>query len=113
MKKRLRKKKHRDEFAEWGRRLVIKRNRKDGFDDFLDNFIREAIEANGCYCGGAGEGDNLDVIVELGCRSNDPDAKVTAIAAWLTVQPDIQGWKISEAFDLWNGNFEEIEYDVQ
>ena len=61
MKKRLRKKKHLDEFAEWGRRLVIKRNRKDGFDDFLDNFIRDAIEANGCYCGGSGEGTILTV----------------------------------------------------
>ena len=37
MKKRLRKKKHFGEFAEWGRQLVNMRNRKDGFDEFLDD----------------------------------------------------------------------------
>jgi uncharacterized protein YggL (DUF469 family) len=47
MKKRHRKKKHRGEFTELGRQLIITRNRKDGFDEFLDAFIEEAIEANG------------------------------------------------------------------
>jgi uncharacterized protein YggL (DUF469 family) len=49
MKKRLRKKKHCGEFTEWGRQLVIMRNRKDGFDEFLDTFIEEAIESK-IYC---------------------------------------------------------------
>ena len=48
MKKRLRKKKHYGKFSEWGRQLVITRNRKDGLGEFLDAFIEEAIEANGC-----------------------------------------------------------------
>ena len=65
MKKRLRKKKHCGEFTEWGRQLVIMRNQKDGFDEFLDAFIEEAIESNGCYCGGGGNEDKLDVVVEL------------------------------------------------
>ena len=56
-KKRLRKKKHLGEFAEWGRQFVIIRNRKDGFDEFLDAFIEEAIESSGCYCGGGIKGD--------------------------------------------------------
>ena len=93
MKKRLRKKTHRGEFTEWGRQLFITRSRKDGFDEFVDTFIEEAIVANGCCCGGGGgEEDNLNVIVELGCRSNDPDARVKAITAWLNAQPDVQGW---------------------
>ncbi len=45
MNRRLRKKKHRGEFTEWGRRLVITRKRKDSFDEFLDAFIEKAIEA--------------------------------------------------------------------
>ena len=49
MKKRLRKKKHCGEFAEWGRQLVIMQNRKGGFDEFLDIFIEEAIESK-IYC---------------------------------------------------------------
>jgi len=76
MKKRLRKKKHRGEFTEWGRQLVITRNRRDGFDEFLDAFIEEAIEANGCYCGGGGKEDNLDFVVELGRRSDDPVRRI-------------------------------------
>jgi len=46
MKKRTRKKKHCGELSECGRQLVIMRNRKDGFDEFLDAFIEEAIELN-------------------------------------------------------------------
>jgi uncharacterized protein YggL (DUF469 family) len=57
--KRLRKKKHCGEFTEWGRQLVIIRNRNDGLDEFLDAFIEEAIEANGCHCGGGGTADKL------------------------------------------------------
>ncbi|MGA8832329.1 MAG: 50S ribosome-binding protein YggL [Desulfomonilaceae bacterium] len=113
MKKRLRKKTHRGEFTEWGRQLFITRSRKDGFDEFVDTFIEEAIVANGCCCGGGGEEDNLNVIVELGCRSNDPDARVKAITAWLNAQPDVQGWKIGEEFDLWYGDFEDIDDDIR
>ena len=79
MNKRLRKKKHIGEFTEWGRQLVVVRNRKDGFEEFLDAFIEEAIEANGCYCGGGGKEDKLDVVVELGRRSDEPDARLSRI----------------------------------
>ena len=76
MRKRLRKKKHRGEFAERGRQLIIIRDRKDGFDEFLDAFIEEAVEANGCYCGGGGKEDKLDVVIELGRRFDDPEARL-------------------------------------
>ena len=106
MKKRLRKKKHRGEFTEWGRRLVIRRNRKDEFEEFLDAFI-SMMEANDCLCGGSGDEDSLEVIVEL-CRSaDDRDAKLKSITAWLEVRPDVQSWKVGEEFDLWHGKGEE------
>ena len=79
MKKRLRKKKHQDEFGEWGRQLVITRNTKDGFDEFLDAFIENAIEANGCYCGGGGKEDSLDVVVELGRMADGRDGGIRAV----------------------------------
>ena len=45
IKKRICKKKHCGDFTEWARQLVIMRNRKDGFDEFLDAFIEiERIE---------------------------------------------------------------------
>ena len=112
MKKRLRKKKHCGEFTEWGRQLVITRNRKDGFEEFLDAFIEEAIEANGCYCGGSGKEDKLDVVVELGRRSDDPAARLQKITAWLDDRPDVQGWRTSDEFDLWHGDFQDIEDEI-
>ena len=45
MNKRLRKKKLRGEFTEWGRQPVITRNRKEGFDEFLDAFIEQVASA--------------------------------------------------------------------
>jgi len=113
MKKRLRKKKHRSEFTEWGQQLVIMRNRKDGFDEFLDAFIEEAIEANGCYCGGGGKEDKLDVVVELGRRSDDPAARLKKITAWLDSRSDVQSWRTGEEFDLWHGDFQDIEDKIE
>jgi len=102
MKKRLRKKKHLGEFTEWGRQLVIIRNRKDGFDEFFDAFIEEAVELNGCYCGGGGKEDTLEVIVELGRRSDEPDARLKGITAWLDARSDVESWKVSEELDVWH-----------
>jgi len=109
MKKRLRKKKHKDEFREWGRQLVITRNRKDGFDEFLDAFIEEAIEANDCYCGGGGKEDNLDVVVELGRMADDPERRLAKITAWLDSRSDVLEYKAGPMLDLWYGSFEDIK----
>jgi uncharacterized protein len=109
MKKRLRKKKHRGEFTEWGRQVVITRNQKDGFDEFFDGFIEEAIEANGCYCGGGGKEDKLDVVVELGRRSDDLSARLKRITAWLNARPDVENWRVGDEFDIWHGDFQDIE----
>ncbi|MBW1940888.1 MAG: DUF469 family protein [Deltaproteobacteria bacterium] len=108
MKKRLRKKKHLGEFTEWGRQLVIMRNRMDKFDEFLDAFIDEAIESNGCYCGGGGKVDKLDVIVNLGHRSDDPDGRLNRITAWLDARADVKNWRVGEEFDIWHGDFQDI-----
>jgi uncharacterized protein YggL (DUF469 family) len=113
MKKRLRKKKHCGEFTEWGRQLVITRNRKGGFDEFFDAFVEEAIEANGCYCGGGGREDTLGVVVELGRRLDDPAARLKRITAWLDAQPDVQSWRAGDEFDIWHGDFEDIEDKIE
>lgn len=109
MKKRLRKKKHFGEYTEWGRQLIVTLKRKDELDMFLDAFIHEAVEANGCFCGGGGKEDKLDLIIELGCRSDDPESRLKRIAAWLDERTDVQSWKAGEEFDIWHGNFKEIE----
>ncbi len=85
------------------------RNRKDGFDEFLDAFIEEAIESNGCYCGGGGKEDKLDVVVELGRRLDDRAARVMWITAWLDSRPDVQTWRVGVEFDVWHCDFQEDE----
>ncbi len=107
MNKRIRKKKRCGEFAEWGRQIVITRNRKDKFEEFLDEFVEQAIEANGCYCGGGGKEDCLTVVVELGRRSDDPVGRMKRIAAWLDARIDVKSWRMSEKFDLWHGDITE------
>jgi len=113
MKKRLLKKKHCGEFIEWGRQLVITRNGRGGFDEFLDAFVEEAIEANGCYCGGSGKENKLDVVVELGRRMDDPAARLKRITAWLDARPDVQSWRMGEEFDIWHGDFQNIEDRIE
>jgi uncharacterized protein YggL (DUF469 family) len=100
IKKRICKKKHCGEFTEWGRQLIVLRNRKDGFDEFLETFIEEAIESNGCYCCGGGNEDKLDVVVGFGLRSDDPAAKLGRITAWLDARPDLQNWRVGNEFDV-------------
>jgi len=113
MRKRLCKKKHLREFAKYGRQLIVIRNRKDGFDEFLYAFVEEAIEQSGCYCGGGGKEDKLDVIVELGARSQDPDAKLNKVIAWLGARPDVKSWQIGQEFDLWHGDFVDMEGETE
>jgi len=108
MKKRLRRKKHIGEFAEFGRQLIITRNKKQGFDEFLDAFIEDAIEANGCFCGGGGCDDKLDVVIELARRSHDPDARLKRIIYWVESRSDVKGYQVGPEFDLWHGDFKEI-----
>lgn len=92
MKKRLRKKKHLGEYREWGCQIVITRNRKEGFDEFLDAFIG-VVETNKCWCGGGGKEDKLDVFVVLGRAADDPEAKLQKIIERLASRPDVESWQ--------------------
>ena len=109
MKKRLRKKKHRGEFTEWGRQLVSIRNTKEDAESFQDAFIIEAIEANGYYIGGLLSEDKIDVIVELGKMSEDPEGKFSKVTAWLDARSDVETWRAGPLFDLWSDEYEDIE----
>ena len=109
MKKRLRKKKHIGEFAEWGRQLIVRRNTKTDADAFQDAFILEAIEGNGCYCGGFLSDDKINVIVELGKMSEDPEGKFARVTAWLDARSDVEAWRSGPLFDLWYGDYEDID----
>ena len=87
-------------------------NRKNGLDEFLDALIEEAIESNGCYCGG-GKENKLDVVVELGRRSDDPDAKLKRITKSLDARRDVQNWLVGEEFGGWHGDYKAIDYEIE
>lgn len=101
MKKRLRKKKHRGEFAEFGRQLLIRKNAPQDQDAFISWFIQDVIEDNGCACGGSILPESVDVIVELGRRSENPEEKKNSILRSLNEHPDIVSVQFGEEFDLW------------
>jgi uncharacterized protein YggL (DUF469 family) len=103
MKKRLRKKKHVGEFTEWGRELILEMNPATALDEFMDSFIADAIEANGCYCGGGGDANHLEFVVELGRFAGHPDERMNRIKNWLDARQDVQGYKVGDLFDLWYG----------
>jgi ribosomal protein L32E len=64
MRKRLRKKPHLGAFMDWGVPLAVRCQHPDGFDDFLDEFIAQAIEAYGLTFGGGGHDDRLTGVIE-------------------------------------------------
>jgi uncharacterized protein YggL (DUF469 family) len=109
MKKRLRKKKHLGEFAEWGVPVAIARKRKDDFDSFLDDFLAQAIEANDCYFGGGGKEDRLEGVIELGKASDRPEERLQKVLGWLAAREDVEKYASGKIIDIWHGPFDEIE----
>ena len=108
MRKRIRKKKHLGEFAEFGRQFVIRRNRKEDFDEFFDWVIGEVIEGNDCFCGGTGKEDQIDIIVELGTRDRNPGKKKERIEEMLREHQDVAEVLVGEEFDLWHGDYQDL-----
>jgi uncharacterized protein YggL (DUF469 family) len=105
MRKRLRKKKHIGEFTAFGCLLTIDRKPTTGIDEFMDAFISDAIEANGCYCGGGGTEDRLEFVVELGRKSDNPEGRIKQICNWLDSRQNVEDYKLGELTDLWYGEF--------
>lgn len=108
MRKRLRKKKHLGEFAEFGRQFIIFRDRNDGFDEFFDWVIEDVVEGNGCTCGGGGFGDNISLVIQLGRRSEDPEGRKERIEKMLRAHPDVSKLLIGKELDLYHEPYEDI-----
>ncbi len=109
MKKRLRKKKHVGEFAAFGVPVAVKLADKTDFDSFLDAFLEEAIEANGCYFGGGGQKDRLSGIIELGRKIDLPEERLDRVSHWLRSNSNVAKYIIGEINDLWYGSFDDID----
>ncbi len=112
MKKRLRKKKHLAEFAEYGVSIVIVREHERDFDAFLDDFILQAIERNACYFGGGGGADRLNGVIELGRMSDQSEIKLQKVKAWLAARKDVVRFATGKMLDLWYGSFEDEDAEL-
>ncbi len=109
MKKRLRKKKRVGEFKVFGAAIVIVLREKSDYDAFLDSFLTEALEANGCFIGGAGLKNRFNGFIELGCRHDLPEQRLAAVSDWLKADPDVEKYDIGMFTDAWYGPFNEPE----
>ncbi|SLM32175.1 conserved hypothetical protein [Desulfamplus magnetovallimortis] len=109
MKKRLRKKKHTGEYKEFGVSFAIKRNTKDKFDTFLDDFLEQAVEANNCYCGGGGKEEKFEGFIELGRLSSQPENALKRIIHWLGYRSDVEKYIFGEIVDAWYGPHDDID----
>ena len=105
MKKRLRKKKKKGEYAEWGvevtATLATPSINPDGLDQLLDEFVG-FIEKNGWYCGGSisPEGE-FSFVVELGRDRGQLVKDSQCLMGWLKSCSDLRDPIVSEPIDLW------------
>jgi uncharacterized protein YggL (DUF469 family) len=109
MKKRLRKKKHVGEFATFGVPVAVKLAAGTDFDSFLDAFLEEAIEANGCYFGGGGQKHRLSGIIELGRKIDLSEERLKKVSHWLSSNSNVANHIIGEIEDLWYGSFDDLD----
>ncbi len=105
MKRRLRKKTFRGEFKEFGCELTITLKNKEQLLQFMDQFIEQAIEPNECSCGGGGNDGMLELVVELGPGTENPEAKMAKVEAWIKQSADVAEYRRGVLFDLWHGPF--------
>jgi uncharacterized protein YggL (DUF469 family) len=101
MRKRLRKKKHVGEFQEFGVEFAATLKPGVDFDAFLDDFIRDAVEANGLAFGGGGGGAQFSGFVELG-RRDVYVSNLEKVAAWFAAEGRVKSYQINEPVDAWN-----------
>lgn len=91
MKKRLRKKRRVGEFREFGFELKFRLSDgldEAGLDGFWDEFIGEAIEAQGLMCGG-GCGRVWDVFIARPGRHSATEDDRREVRAWLDRHPHV------------------------
>ena len=109
MKKRLRKKKRLGEFKVYGVPVAIKLTAGTDFDSFLDAFILDAIESNGCYVIGGGKKDRFVGFVELGQKCNMPEERLKRISDWFSSRSEVEVFTLGKITDAWYGPFDELD----
>ena len=103
MKKRLRKKQRVGEFRQMGFEVRFKVRDvvpDSRLDAFWDNFISEAVEANGLMCAG-GCGREWDLFVTPAGRATATDTHRARVETWLRDRNDVEQIEIGDLQDAW------------
>ncbi len=45
--------------------------------------------------------------------TNSSDARLNRITAWLDARPDVGNWRVYEKFDIWYGEFLDINDEIE
>ncbi|RRJ96004.1 DUF469 family protein [Opitutaceae bacterium TAV4] len=109
MKKRLRKKKHLGEFRQFGFELTCRFQTDvpvERFDRFVDEFIADAIEADGLTFGGGGDlKRGWSGVVSRDHRyASITEEDREHVHGWLLGQEIVAAVELSEPCDLWHGS---------
>src|SRR5438132_13115934 len=106
MRKRLRKKLHQGEFAEYGFSIWFRFNQElteEESDRLMDRFLDELIEANRLQFGGGGNGKEWDGVVALAGRGSAREEHRQLVSDWLESQSAIAEFRIGDLQDVWYG----------
>jgi uncharacterized protein YggL (DUF469 family) len=108
MNKRLRKKKHLGEFRQLGFSAECRlRSGLSGaaFDQFTDEFIAQAIEANRLVFGGGGSPNRgwSGVVCRDDSHESATDGDKAAVHNWLERRTEVESFRLSDFWDVWHG----------
>ncbi|MDO8944223.1 MAG: 50S ribosome-binding protein YggL [Desulfobacterales bacterium] len=98
MRKRLRKKRHLGEFREFTVELKIELRPGTDFIQFLNDWIENAVEANGLQFGGGGKDLTCSGTLEIGRRPVSCE-RVQRVKQWLADHRDVAAFQIEEPAD--------------
>jgi hypothetical protein len=75
--------------VKWGVPIAVRRRHPDGFDDFLDDFVEQAIAAQGRWFGGGGHDDRLTGVIEVGRAADPIEARLQWVRRSLDARADV------------------------
>ena len=79
------------------------------FDELLDRFILDAVEANDLYCGGGGDPTGLRFFVYGNGRRSATEADREHVEDWLKAQSAVTSVCVGTLEDAWHGDDEVLE----
>jgi len=111
MNKRLRKKLHKGEFAQYGFDVVVDLAvdtipTVDDVDGFVDNFIEpfcEFLEGMGLGCGGGGGQAGRFEFFVAARKGSANEAHQQAVSTWLSGQKSVKAFEVKKLVDAWYG----------